>query len=84
MDIVGCFKACGVYNDMDGGESHLIQCQNLLSYEAPQSKDDVPQKQPYSSEQVSNFIDKEMKALNDKKKKRQLQKVKKRVLKLTK
>ena len=37
MDIPAVFKACGLANDINGGERHLIKCGNLLSYEAPEN-----------------------------------------------
>ena len=69
MDIPAQFKACGLCNDIEGGERHLIKCGNLVSYEAP-TKDYPHQKEPYSAEKINEFIQKEISATAAIKKKR--------------
>ena len=66
------FKKCGLCNDVYGRERHLIECQHMLTYEAPgptfQWMDE-----PYSEEEIMRFYKKEVKAIQDRKKKRKIE-----------
>ena len=71
--IPNAFKACGLCNDKYGRENHLIQCQKLKTYKAPE-RDYVRRKKPFSEAEIKKMFDEEMKFLTDKRSKRHLTK----------
>ena len=69
MDIPSVFKACGLCNDIDGKESHLIKCGNLISYKAP-TKDTQRRLEPYSQNEIRQFYLDEIEAVQNRKRKK--------------
>lgn len=65
------FKKCGLCNDKNGSENHLIKCQNLLSYEAP-SRDFVKRKKPYTKEELRQRYETEISMVQNANKKKKL------------
>lgn len=73
VDIPMMFKNCGLCNAVDGSESHLIKCNNLLTYKAPE-REFTHLKQPYSLSEMEHFILREIDATSSRKRKRKLKK----------
>lgn len=81
-EIPKAFKACGLCNDKFGRENHLVKCQNLKTYQAP-SMDYKYRDEPYPSEYIKNFYDKEIAAISDRKAKKKIQREHARYLRNT-
>ena len=62
------FKSCGVCNDMNGNESHLVSVGSLSTYSVP-PPEYVPRKVPYPTEKIVEFMQSEMDSLQQGRKK---------------
>ena len=56
------FKACGLCNDKNGGERHLIKCPKLLTFQAP-GKNYKYRNEPYTEKEIHTIYMAEIESL---------------------